>query len=206
MGTQRATSEGFEGWDADELAERLGGPETEGRIYRVTGVRGSTVMRGLPDVRQMLEEKGREVLVLDPTGAVGDGVSLRNVATEFARRVERSEGLDEESNRLVDFVASSRTREAGPREDAMSGDVFRDAVCRLWASLSRQVSSTLLVFNLHECDPSEFALLEHFVSEFFADPVSDFVPGVRTSERVSGSLVLVGEESREGLDIDESLV
>lgn len=196
----------FGGWDAESLASRLESPDAHGKVFHVRGVHAPAILRDFSGLRRRLDESGRLTFGLDPTGAVGDGATLRDVAAEYASRVGQERHLDEESSGLVDFVASARTRSTGPHDEVVSGSVFRNAVCQLWASLSQQMPAVLFVFNARECSATERDLLEHFVSEFFADPVSEFAPELSASERVRGSLVFAGNGGSFPLDVDADLV
>lgn len=202
------TETAFGGWDSETLVDALCADEAGGSVYRVEGVAGSAVQRDLAHLRRQLGDQGRMALALDPTGGPADGESFRAVTTAYARRVQQRQELDGDVGELVEFLASARRPSTDPHHDELSGRAFKNALCRLWRTLSQRVPASLFVFHGGDTSATERRALRHFVSEFFVDPVSEFVPELGEPDRMESSLVFVGDvpESVADADVDVQTV
>ncbi|MFB6375470.1 MAG: hypothetical protein ABEN55_20670, partial [Bradymonadaceae bacterium] len=188
---QGDNSDGLGEWDVDKLVERLAADEIGGDVLVIEGVNASTVQRQFVDVRRRLDDDGALALCLDPTGGRDGCSTIRELVTDYARKVQQRRQLDPATDELVDFLASSRDRSNSPYTDSLSARAFKNTVCRLWKSLSRRVPAALFVFHLDERPQTEREILEHLIDEFFSDPVAEFAPELEQPGRVRSTVVLV---------------
>jgi len=201
--TTHANGDGSDGlgeWDVETLVERLAADEIGGDVLEIEGVNASTVQRQFVEVQRRLESGGSLALCLDPTGGRAGCATIRELVTDYARRVQQRRQLDPATDELVDFLASSRDRSNSPYSDSLSARAFKNAICRLWKSLSRRVPAALFVFHLDECPQTEREILEHLIAEFFSDPVAEFAPELEQPGRVRSTVVFV--DGIEGLDLE----
>jgi len=182
----------FGGWDADELLEAISDDSAGGAVFRLDGVPASAVQRDMGRLRRELTSRNRLALALDPTGGPADGESFREVTTTYAQYVQERGELDAQTDELIDFLASARRADTPPHHGELSGRTFKNSLCRIWRSLSERVPASLFVFHSAEASSAEQRALQHFVSEFFVDPVSEFVPELEQPGRIESSLVFVG--------------
>jgi len=185
------TETAFGGWDSEKLIEAVAGDEAGGSVYRVDGVSASVVQRDFSRLRRSLAEEGRLALALDPSGGPADGASFREATAAYASRVRERQQLDTEVGELVEFLASARRPTTEPHHGELSGRAVKNALCRLWRSLSEHDPATLFIFRGSQASATERRALCHFISEFFVDPVSEFVPELGEPNRIESSLVYV---------------
>ncbi len=194
-------------WDPSGLAEVLCDDKHAGRVVDVRGMGRGAIQRRLGELRASMTRRGVELLVLDPTGGVGDGTTFRDVATAYVRRVSQHTSLDSESRQLAEFLSTSRDTAEEQSDDVVEARYFESSMGRLWERLSTHRPAVLMVVNAGECSISERSALERFVSEHLRDPVLELAPDASTSKEFRGCVALVGDAGRPpNLDIDEDVV
>ena len=192
------------GWHVDDLVSRLVEREADGGLIQLSGVNAATVKRKFAGVRRELESRGRLALRLDPT----EGDTLRALTTSYTREVKQRRRRGTAADDLVGFLASARDRSLTPHSEGMSARAFKNAICRLWEKLSAELPATLFVFDAEDCSSTERQIIEHFVRDFFADPVAEFAPGLEESDRLDCQIVFTDSAADlpfdfEGVEIDD---
>ncbi|MFB6263208.1 MAG: sigma 54-interacting transcriptional regulator [Bradymonadaceae bacterium] len=185
-------------WDAASFAGELDRDAETGRVVRLCGMHPAAIGSDLAELRDALDDRGLELLVLDPTGGRGDGATFREVVSEYVSRLEAAGAVDPQSERLLDFLSGAQSSGS---DGAVEQRFVRDALCRLWQNLSRRRPGVLVVLDVRQCTGRDRQLLEEFASKFVADPVEELVPEVEGRDGVHGSLVFVGPDGDFPLDL-----
>lgn len=194
-------------WEVGDLVERLADDQTGGgEVVRLAGLTSSAVKRRFDEIRRRLEDEGRLTLCLDPADAESGSATLRELVAEYAREVQKRRQLEDTSDQLVEFLASARNGSASPFDESLTAKAYKNTICRLWRRLTEAIPAVLFGFNLHDCSPTERRVLEHLVTEFFSDPVADFVPELAQPGRLQSTVVLVEGKSGANLDVPDKCV
>jgi DNA-binding NtrC family response regulator len=165
------------------------------------------IQRRIGDLRTSMTRRGIELLVLDPTGGVGDGTTFRDVATAYVQRVAQHTSLDAESRQLAEFLSTTRETAGEALDDVVETRYFESSMGRLWERLSSHRPAVLMVVNAAECSSSERSALERFISEHLRDPILELAPDAGTAQDVRGCVALVGDAGqRPPLEIDEDIL
>ncbi len=197
---------GIDEWEIEQLIERLTGEPDGAQVVRLEGVTPSAVKRHFDVVRRRLVEQDGLALCLDPTDAKHGVSTLRELVTEYAGRVRERAGLAGASDELVEFLGATRGRTTSPYSDALTARAYKNALCRLWKTLSEVRPAVLFGFHLDEWSATEREVLEHLVLEFFSDPVAEFVPELAEPERFQGRVVFVDSSRSRNLGLSEDKI
>ena len=193
----KSDSDEVVGWDPDALADELCSDEHAGRLVHLIGAGGGAIGEQVGDLRNAVTERDTELLVLDPTGGIGDGTTFREVVSTYVGRVEQHASLDEQTEGLAEFIATSRNVGGQDDEGSVDASLFESSACMLWERLSQVRPALLLVVHPEQLSETERSILGRFVREYLHGPFEEFGGGLEAFDSVRGCVAVVGQVGRE---------
>ncbi len=193
----KSDSDEVVGWDPDALADELCSDEHAGRLVHLIGAGGGAIGEHVGDLRNAVTERDTELLVLDPTGGIGDGTTFREVVSTYVGRVEQHASLDEQTEGLAEFIATSRNVGGQDDEGSVDASSFESSACMLWERLSQVRPALLLVVHPEQLSETERSILGRFVREYLHGPFEEFGGGLDAFDSVRGCVAVVGQVGRE---------
>jgi DNA-binding NtrC family response regulator/tetratricopeptide (TPR) repeat protein len=184
---------GQQQWEAPAFGELLASESAAGQLFVLKALTPSQLFRDAPKLRRALSQQGIPLFTLDPTGTGGAGEKFLDVLNAYVQEAEQRGKLSDQARHLFEFVSSSSDQSQSGLFPAAGGNQYSDTLCRLWASLSRELPAVLVVVNAQHCPPSELKTLEHLSSFFFADPIDTLTPELAPVEQGLGRLVFLDE-------------
>jgi transcriptional regulator with GAF, ATPase, and Fis domain len=195
--TQTSDEDEVVGWDPDALADAFCSEEHAGRLVHLIGAGGNAIGEHIGELRNAVTKRETELLVLDPTGGIGDGSTFRKVVSTYVRRVEQHVSLDEQTEGLAEFIATSRSLGGQSDGDTVDASLFESSACMLWERLSQVRPAVLLVVHPEQLSGTERSVLGRFIREYLHGPFEEFGGGLDAFDSVRGCVAVVGQVGRE---------
>jgi DNA-binding NtrC family response regulator/tetratricopeptide (TPR) repeat protein len=195
--SQKSDEDEVVGWDPDALADEFCAEEHAGRLVHLIGAGGNAIGEHVGALRNAVTQRDTELLVLDPTGGIGDGSTFREVVSTYVRRVEQHVSLDEQTEGLAEFIATSRSLGGQSDGDAVDASLFESSACMLWERLSQVRPAVLLVVHPEQLSGTERSVLGRFIREYLHGPFEEFGGGLDAFDSVRGCVAVVGQVGRE---------
>lgn len=186
-------------WNSAELGNLLSSSRKSGRVIWMKSIAESTLISEMGRLRERAADLGLLVFALNPESSTREEQTISGVLDSYLRKVERREGLDDETIRLAELLHVGE--HSHPRDPVPAGRLKSDTVGRLWTRLSQQIPAVLVALHVDQSRPSDLEELRHLARYVFSDPIEALTPEMSPEHQAHGALVLLDTGAR-ALDVD----